>query len=226
MIKLFPALLMLAGVPAWCQPRGGFGRGEMMRTPAFQALDADHDGVISAAELASAATALKSLDKNTDGKLTEEEVRPQMRGGRGGRGSEPGETQGPSADEMVQTLMAFDKNGDGRLTRDELPERMQGLFDRADADKDGVLTAEEIRKSAQSASAPAGPRRGEGPEFMRLDPILAALDTNGDGEISASEIAAAATSLKTLDKNGDGQLSDDEVRPNFGGGRGRGRGPL
>ena len=226
MIKFIPALLMLAVVPAWCQPPGGFGRGGMMRTPAFQALDVDHDGAISAVELANAATALKSLDKNGDGKLTEEEVRPQMRGGRGGRGGEPGETAAPSADEMVQTLMAFDKNGDGRLTRDELPERMQGLFDRADTDKDGALTTDEIRKSAQAASSPAGPTRGEGPEFMRLDPILAALDTNGDGEISASEIAAAPTSLKKLDKNGDGQLSDDEVRPNFGPGRGRGRGPF
>jgi Ca2+-binding EF-hand superfamily protein len=193
----------------------------MMRSPAFQALDTDRDGVISAAELANAAVSLKSLDKNGDGKLTEDEVRPQM-GGRGRRGGEPGETAAPSAEEMVQTLMAFDKNGDGKLTRDEVPERMQGLFDRADANKDGALTADEIRKSAQATAAPAGRGRGEEPSFMRLDPILAALDTNSDGEISAAEIAAAATSLKKLDKNGDGQLSEDEVRLNFGPRRGRG----
>ena len=29
------------------------------------------------------------------------------------------------------------------------------------------------------------------------------------------------TALKKLDRNGDGQLSGDEVRPNFGRGRGR-----
>jgi len=40
-----------------------------------------------------------------------------------------------------------------------------------------------------------------------------ALDTNHDGELSASEIADAVASLKTLDKDGDGNLSRDEMRP-------------
>jgi Ca2+-binding EF-hand superfamily protein len=218
-------------MPVWAQPRGGM----MMRSPAFQALDADRDGAISAAELANAPGSLKALDKNGDGKLTEDEVRPQFGGrGRGGRGDEPGETAAPSADEMVQTLMAFDKNGDGKLTKDELPERMQGLFDRADANHDGVLTADEIRKSAQSggpAQQGLGERReghegrgarGEGPSFVRMDPILAAIDTNSDGEISAAELAQSSQSLKKLDTNGDGRLSEDEVRiQGFGRGRGR-----
>ncbi len=198
----------------------------MMRSPAFQALDADHDGVISSAELANATAALRTLDKNGDGRLTEDEVRPQM-GPRDGQGS--GEAAAPSADEMVKRLMAFDRNGDGKLTRDELPERMQGLFDRADLDKDGVLTPEEIRKSAEATAGRAGrgPEAGEGrrrgPEgmgprgsFMRFDPILAALDTDGDGVISAEELAAAPASLKKLDANGDGQITLEEARPNFG----------
>ena len=225
--------LTVLSAPIWAQPRGGM----TMRSPAFQALDADRDGTISAAELANAPASLKALDRNGDGKLTEDEVRPQFgegRGRRGGGGDEPGETAAPSADEMVQTLMAFDKNGDGKLTKDELPERMQGIFDRADANHDGVLTADEIRKSAQSggpAQQGRGERRegregrggrGEGPRFMRMDPILAAIDTDSDGEISAAELAASAQSLKKLDANGDGRLSDDEVRiQGFGRGRGR-----
>lgn len=223
------ALLFALAVPAFCQP----GRPGMMRaTPAFLALDADHDGTISAAELANAPTALKALDRNGDGKLTEDEVRPQFngRGGRGGEGrerrDEPGETAAPSPDEMVKTLMAFDRNGDGQLTRDELPDRMAGLFDRADADHNGILTADEIRKAAQASTAPASGERREGregpPSFMRLDPILAAIDTNHDGEITAEELAAAPKSLKKLDTNGDGQLSGDEVRIPFGPRRGRG----
>ena len=230
MPKLVLSLFLLgAAIPAWCQPRGGFGRGGMMRSPAFQALDTNKDGVISPPELANAAELLKSLDKNGDGKLTEDEVRPQFggRGERGGRGGDAAENSGPTADELVKTLMAFDKNSDGRLTHEEVPERMQGLFERADADKDGFLTADEIRKSAQATAATRGFGRSEGRgerfSFMRIDPILAALDADSNGEISAAELKAAPTALKKLDKDGNGQLSQDEVRPNIGQRPGRGR---
>jgi Ca2+-binding EF-hand superfamily protein len=49
--------------------------------------------------------------------------------------------------------------------------------------------------------------------FMRVHPVLAALDTNGDGEISASEIRNASASLRVLDANGDGKLVEGELRP-------------
>jgi Ca2+-binding EF-hand superfamily protein len=59
--------------------------------------------------------------------------------------------------------------------------------------------------------------------FMKMDPILAAVDADGDGVISAEEIAGAAVALKKLDKNQDGKVTEDEVRV-MGFGRGRGRG--
>ena len=45
--------------------------------PALAALDADHDGAISASEIKCAAAALVTLDKNNDGKLTLDELLPQ-----------------------------------------------------------------------------------------------------------------------------------------------------
>ena len=57
---------------------------------------------------------------------------------------------------------------------------------------------------------------------MKFLPITIALDTDKNGEISADEIANAATALKTLDKNGDGKLTEDELRPSFGPGGGQG----
>ena len=44
--------------------------------PLIDALDADHDGTISAEELANAPESLKELDKNGDGQLNPEELRP------------------------------------------------------------------------------------------------------------------------------------------------------
>ena len=61
-------------------------------------------------------------------------------------------------------------------------------------------------------SGPGGGSRS----LMQNLPVLAALDTDGNGEISAAEITAASAALKTLDKNKDGKLSADELRPRFG----------
>src|SRR5215510_11673465 len=71
---------------------------------------------------------------------------------------------------------------------------------------------------AQDAPPPAGgqrppPGRGPGGDAMRRLPIMAALDTNGDGTIDATEIEQASKSLKTLDKNNDGKLTPEELRP-------------
>src|SRR5438270_12427127 len=55
---------------------------------------------------------------------------------------------------------------------------------------------------------PGGPGR---PGFK--PPLFAALDTDGDGIISAQEIANASASLAKLDKNGAGQLTPAESHP-------------
>ncbi len=58
-----------------------------------------------------------------------------------------------------------------------------------------------------------------------LSPLVAALDENADGEISASEIDNAIASLKSLDRNEDGKLNEAEIRPRGPGLRGEGPGP-
>jgi Ca2+-binding EF-hand superfamily protein len=213
------------------QNRGFEGGGPVSRLAA--ALDADHDGTISAAELRSASAALKTLDGNGDGQLSPDELRPAPGGrrdgepafgGRRGRGGEGGERGAPaaSADDLTDTLMAFDRNADGRLDRAEVPERFQGLFDRADANKDSALTREELKQSASATvQEGAGRGRGEGErEFGRgrgrggmFDPLMRALDSDRDGSLSDGEIAGAAAALKALDGNQDGELSGEEFRP-------------
>lgn len=87
-------------------PQGGPG-GEHKRPlpPLIMVLDANGDGVIDATEIANASRALKKLDKNGDGKLTQEEIRPpHPPGGQGGGAGghhqggdrQSGNTQNPS----------------------------------------------------------------------------------------------------------------------------------
>jgi Ca2+-binding EF-hand superfamily protein len=116
--------------------------------------------------------------------------------------------------------MAFDGNNDGRLDRGEVPERFQGLFDRSDANKDGALTRDELKQSATASMQDDGGRGGRGRGGMMADPLMRALDTDRDGSLSETEIAAAADAITPLDINQDGQLSAEEFRPQPGRGRG------
>ena len=109
-------------------------------SPLLAVFDADHDGVLSAAEIQNAAAALGKLDRNGDGKITPDEMRPPR----------PGESTGP---------------------------------------------------------------QGPPPNRPPVPPVIAALDTNQDGTISAEELKNAPESLKQLDTNGDGELSPEELHP-------------
>ena len=157
--------------------------GEMMRrfNPMFAALDADEDGEISEKEIENATAALKKLDKNSDGKLTAEELRPEFPG-RGERGPRDGE--GPRGDRgprdgdrpgggdavgmFVDRMKQLDKNGDGSITKDELPEgRGERMLTAGDTNSDGKLDSTEIKAMAERAAqnrGDRGPRGGDRPE--------------------------------------------------------------
>lgn len=189
----------LAGVPA-VHAQGPGGR----KQPRFalQALDLDHDGKLSSAEIKVASDSLLTLDRNGDGMLTNDEL------------SERPENAGAPSEELLKQLMTFDKTGKGYLVAEDLPERMQGVFKRGDVNHDGKLMPAEIlvmsgrQGMPNGAATPAGRASG----MFRMDPLLNALDTNHDGMISAEEISAASASLLTLDKNGDGELTADEMK--------------
>ncbi|SNT19180.1 Ca2+-binding protein, EF-hand superfamily [Granulicella rosea] len=118
------------------------GAGATRMDPVLNAIDADHDGVLSAAEIANAAAALRSLDRNGDGQLTPDELK--MR-------------QQTPADRAQHTLDEWDTNKDGKLSKAEAPDRMQEQFEKIDTNGDGFLDLAEL--TAYNAAQPAqGPR--------------------------------------------------------------------
>jgi len=129
--------------------------GKRPRPPLISALDANGDKVIDAQEIANAPAALKTLDKNGDGKLTHDELRPERpdrpnapAGGKGGKREKTGGQGGEKPRQPVvaaldanndkvideqeianapAALKTLDKNNDGKLTRDEFhPKRPDG----------------------------------------------------------------------------------------------------
>ena len=88
----------------------------------------------------------------------------------------------------------------------------------------GIITGEALAQKPEQESNRERQfqfGRGNGPgNLMRALPVMAALDADGNGEISAAEIQGAVAALKKLDKNKDGKLTNDELRPSFGDTRG------
>ncbi len=136
-------------------PREGEGdRGRGFRPPPnpfMEALDTDKDGTISADELKNAVESLTKLDKNSDGKLSEDEVRPPRGDFGRGFGGPPG---GAGGQDMMARMMAMDTDKDGKISKEELPEFLrERLMERADTNKDGFLDKEELEKMQAAGAA-------------------------------------------------------------------------
>jgi hypothetical protein len=84
---------------------GGMNGHRPPPSPLMEALDANHDGVIDADEIANASAALKKLDKNGDGKLTQDELRPHRPHGEG-----QGRLPGPDGQQPPQHPPADNSN--------------------------------------------------------------------------------------------------------------------
>ena len=110
-----------------------------------------------------------------------------------------------------------------RGERRERPERADGERSQRNRQRPGNNESDRSSRRRPETSQRGEDRRGfgGGPAgsggFMRMFPVMAALDTDGNGEISESEIKGAVAALKKLDKNKDGKLTEDELRPSFGG---------
>lgn len=143
-----------AGSPNGHRLTAGQATGMMRRDPVLNALDADHDGVISASEIQTASTNLAALDVNHDGHVAADEMRVKE--------------QTP-AERVTHVLGEFDTNKDGKLSRDEVPDGMRARFAESDRNGDGFLDSGELlamfsAMQSQAAAEHAPPQNAVSPE--------------------------------------------------------------
>lgn len=112
---------------------------------------------------------------------------------------------------LLLVLGALDVDQDNVISAEEIENAPAALW-KLDKNHDGQLTAEEcgLKPDPNLDTLKLGSERLT---FMRVHPVLAALDANHDGVISESEIRNAAAALRTLDANHDGKLVERELLP-------------
>ena len=143
--------------------------------------------------------------------------------GRNGPFAMAGPGSGPPPNPIV---IALDTNRDGSLSADEIQSASKALL-ALDRNKDGALSRDETRPPGPfrpfgppppgGSGTPPPPAEGDGPPPREggppPNPLMVAIDTDGDGTLSAEEIERAPTTLRILDVDHDGRLSIEEIRP-------------
>ena len=124
---------------------------------------------------------------------------------------------------VAQTTPPAD--GAQTMTREDALAAADRRFDRMDANKDGKITADEMRPApppppADGAAPPPPPADGAppppppgagGPGGPGRGGMFARLDTNGDGAVDRDEFRAqAARRFDRIDTNKDGKIDADE----------------
>lgn len=186
----------------------------------FKAMEKNGDGFISREEFnASGARAFEHLDTDRDGRISAADPEPK-REQKNTSATEKDQPKPrrqvlnmPSTHTRAGTLEIYDADADGVVTREEF-DRVRGeSFTLTDVNGDGRIDAEEyllefedrldrrISKTRDSASKQSVIR-------------FKAIDTDEDGRISAEEYAASGKRMfERMDTNKDGQVSVDDPAP-------------
>jgi len=115
--------------------------------------------------------------------------------------------------QQIRVLDALDADHDLNISPWEIITAPAALR-RLDSNRDGKLSPAECGFFVgANASIPPDVLERLRRQFIRVNPVLAALDADNDGTISESEMTNSSSALKKLDRNGDGNLTPDELLP-------------
>jgi Ca2+-binding EF-hand superfamily protein len=173
-------------------------------------LDSAGAGYVTQDEFVAAAQKrFAHLDKNSDGKLTPDE----LASGRARHGGNAANAAGGKAGTFAaQRFAKLDANHDSVVTLDEYVAAATVLYKQFDSAGDGKLTAAEIE------SAPKTQERA----LRVANRLVSRMDSDGDGSVSRDEfLAAAKARFAKTDKNGDGYIDASEVAGQRWAGRGK-----
>ena len=175
-------------------------------SPLFRALDTNGAGVISAEEIANAPTTLKTL-AGASGQITRDSLRPPRREGdeqkQGDEARRPHHRPPPDTQGDENPAPRPPRQPEDRPQRPPPPDGEHGSRKQDNTPASGAPPADAPPDGL--AGRHHGPPHGDG--------LFNALDADGDGTVSAEEIAAAATTLKKADTNGDGVIDRRDFRP-------------
>src|SRR5437867_8380384 len=220
---------------------GGNRPSAMQTDPVLSILDKDHNKEISADELAAAPTALLTLDKNQDGKLSEDEVTPGG-GERDGQAGGQRRRRGPGIMRMMKALSALDADENNVIDEAEIKNAAVALR-KLDENHDGKLTEDEAGMKSMSppntgaayssaiaidiggqrqyvqflAMTVAGVSAADGKLLWRYDKPANSMRLNistpiyHDGHVFASSAYGAGAGLARLIKKPTGEFVAEEV---------------
>jgi len=154
--------------------------------PVMLTLDIDNDRELSGDEIDNAAALLAGIDADKDGTLTHDDFR--------------------QVHELHRKSQSGNRNGNAKNNgrNDRSSNRQSGRSSNEGGSRQGPPGMQQNNSS--SSNRPYHPP----------SPLIIALDTDKNREITVDEIENASEAFYTLDKNGDGKISSDELKPKRG----------
>lgn len=178
----------------------------------FKALDKDEDKFISRAEYDnSGERAFVHLDRNKDGRITQDDAEPAKKEAQNQRRRSI--IGMPTSHEVAGMLEIYDDDGDDVLTREQYDAQRAKIFAATDTNNDGKLDHHEYVREFDARLA----QRIEDSRQAQIKQgrvRFKAIDADKNGTISRDEyFAMSARMFERADTNKDNVVSQDDPRP-------------